>query len=197
MKSIKTVAVGACALVALSAGISSATAAAPAKSDVQTRTGSCASGTPGEAAIANGVANLTVPEQMSWAQVRTFPQGLKLSTLKTLKFDSKADTPGVVWAKITTDHGEVVYSPNTQTGGETGLGADMATHNVLAGTVRYNDDAGFDADVSWKELLAQAGTDKVATVSVTAGCANPVGIDGAHVQVDNLTLNSKVIDFKN
>ena len=44
-------------------------------------------------------------------------------------------------------------------------------------------------------MLAQAGDDKVQQVSVTAGCANPVGNDGAQVQVDNLTINNKVIDF--
>ena len=50
--------------------------------------------------------------------------------------------------KITTEgHGSVLYSPNTQPGGEQGLGS-WATHNVLAGTVRFNDDAGFDADVT-------------------------------------------------
>ena len=46
--------------------------------------------TPGAVSIAGGVANLSVPEQMSWAQIRTYPQGLKLSDLKRLKFDSKA-----------------------------------------------------------------------------------------------------------
>ena len=37
--------------------------------------------------------------------------------------------------------------------------------------------------------------DKVKSVSVTAGCANPVGADGAQVQVDNLNINGQVNPF--
>jgi hypothetical protein len=197
MKFLKPVAIGACALVALAVGVSSATAGAPTKTKANTTltAGSCDGGTPGKAAIAAGVARLKVPEQMSWAKVTAYQnQELKLEELTTLKFDSNASDPGVVWAKITTDQGNVLYSPNTQPGGETGVGA-IATHDVLDGTVRYNDDAGFDADVSWDELLAEAGTDKVKSVSVTAGCANPVGADGAQVQVDNLNINGQVNAF--
>ena len=43
-------------------------------------------------------------------------------------------------------------------------------------------------------MLAEAGNDKVTDVSVTAGCANPVG-PGAQVEFDNLTINNKIIDF--
>ena len=100
MKFLKTIAVGACALVALAAGVSSATAGQPAKTrgpELRPVVGSCddADAT-GEVSIADGVANLNVPEQMSWAQVRTFPQGLKLSDLKTPQVRSKVRHPGVV-----------------------------------------------------------------------------------------------------
>ena len=44
-------------------------------------------------------------------------------------------------------------------------------------------------------MLAQAGDAQVQDVRFTAGCANPVGDDGAQVHVDNLTINNKVIDF--
>jgi hypothetical protein len=199
MKMIKTVAIGACALVALGAGVSSATAGPPTKTKahVITTAGSCDGGTAGKVAIAGGVARLRVPEQNSWAQIRAYPtENLTLSQLNKLSFRSNASDAGVVWAKITTDHGSVVFSPNTQPGGEKGVG-EWATHDVRYpnATVRYDDDAGWNPDVSWETLLVEAGDYKVTDVRVTAGCANPVGDDGAQVQVDDLTINNQVIGF--
>ena len=75
-----------------------------------------------------------------------------------------------------------------------GLGT-WATHDVLDGTVRFNDDAGTKPDVSWSEVLDRAGNAQVQDVRFTAGCANAVGDDGALVQVDDLTINDEVIDF--
>jgi hypothetical protein len=196
MKFLKPVAIGACALVALSAGVSSATAGAPTKTKANTTltAGSCDGGTPGKAAIAAGVARLKVPEQMSWAKVTSHTENLTLETLDALSFASNASDPGVVWAKITTERGSVLYSPNTQGGPEQGLGT-MVTHDVKAGTGRYNDDAGFGADMGWAALVADHGSEKVTSVSVTAGCANPVGADGAQVQVDNLNIDGQTNRF--
>ena len=58
--------------------------------------GSCNDGKPGEVAIAGGAARLGAPEQMSWAQIRTYRRGLKLSELERLSFRSNASDPGVV-----------------------------------------------------------------------------------------------------
>jgi Collagen triple helix repeat (20 copies) len=158
--------------------------------------GSCAAGTTGEVAVAGGVARLGAPEQMSWAQIRSYPKGLTVSELEQLSFRSTASDPGVVYMKITVEgHGSILFSPNTQPGGEQGLGDEWATHDVLDGTVRLNDDAGFTPDVTWAEVLAEVGNKHVKDVRVTAGCANPVGDDGALVQVDDLTINDEVIDF--
>src|SRR4051812_46223893 len=167
MKSKKTIAAAACALVALSVGVSGATAAAPTKSkaSVITTAGSCDGTTPGKVRIANGIATLTVPKQMSWARVTASPLNTTLAGLNTLTFDSNASAPGIVWAKITTNHGSVVYSPNTQPGGESGLGT-IANHDVRT-NVRYNDDAGYEADLSWSNLIALHGDDQVSSVSVT------------------------------
>ena len=68
----------------------------------------------------------------------------------------------------------VVYSPNTQLGGEQGVGS-WATHNVLTGTVRLNDAGARRPDLRWNEMLAKDGNDAVTGVRFTAGCANPVG----------------------
>jgi hypothetical protein len=205
MRFIKTVAIGACAVVALGVGVSSATAGSPAKTTplgYDKVTGACDDGdlnTPpapdGEVSITGGAAHLWVPEQYSWAQIRTSPEGLKLSDLTRLTFDSNASDAGVVYMKITTVDGKsVLYSPNTQLGGEKGLNGS-ATHNVLTGTVRLNDDAGESPDLHWNEVLAQAGSSEIQDVRFTAGCANPVGDDGAQVQFDNLTINNKVVNF--
>ena len=157
--------------------------------------GSCGDGKHGEVAIAGGAARLGVPEQMSWAQIRSYPHDLKLSDLDHLSFRSNASDPGVVYLKITTEgHGSVLFSPNTQPAGEQGVDA-WATHNVLTGTVRLNDDAGEGSDVSWSKVLDLAGNAQVKDVRVTAGCANPVGDEGGLVQVDDLTINDEVIDF--
>jgi hypothetical protein len=209
MKFLKPVAIGACALVALAVGVSSATAGQPAKVEtalkMQKVVGACDDGdanTPlapnGAVSIAKGVANLSVPEQYSWAQIRTFPEALQLKDLTTLKFDSNASDPGVAYVKIVTDHGSVLYSPNTQPGGEQGLGNSFPTQDVLGpdATVRWQDDAGMSPDISWDAMLGLAGDATVQQVRFTAGCANPVGDDGAQVKYDNLTINNQeVIDF--
>jgi hypothetical protein len=198
MKSIKTAAVSACALVALGVAATSATAGQPAKTTPLGYTpaiGSCDGTTPGSVSIAGGVAKLGVPEQMSYAQIVTSPGNLKLSDVTRLTFRSQASDAGVVYMKITTEDGRsVVYSPNTQLGGETGLDT-MVKHNVLTGTVRLNDDRGEQPDLHWNQVLAQAGDAQIKTVSFTAGCANPVGADGAKVQYDDLTINNKVASF--
>jgi hypothetical protein len=139
-----------------------------------------------------------VPEQNAWAQIRANTQNLQLRDLTTLKFDSNASDPGVVNMKVTTEDGDsVVFTPSTQPGGEQGLDS-WATHDMQHGTVRFNDDAGNGPDISWSQMLVLADEDDpVKTVRVTAGCSLPVGNDGAKVQVDNLTINDQVIDFRN
>jgi hypothetical protein len=198
----KTVAV--CAVVALGASAGSAMAGtlnnpATIKSDRDRNpgydrvVGSCDDRVPGIVTILLNEARLRVPEQMSWAQIRSYPHDLKLSDLERLSFRSNASDPGVVYLKITTEgQGSLLFSPNTQSGGEQGV-RTWATHDVLDGTVRFNDDSGTKPDVSWSEVLARHGDDQVKDMRITAGCANPV--EGALVQVDDLTINDEVIDF--
>jgi hypothetical protein len=202
MKFIKLM-LAVCAVLALGVAATSATAGAPAKAkdgglSYDQLADSCDYTAPGAVKIAGGVANLSLPNQMSWAQIRAYPQGLTLSELTTLEFDSNASDAGVVYAKITTVDGRsVLYSPNTQPNGEQGLGT-MVTHDVLAGTVRLNDDAGNGPDSNWTQVLAEAGNAQVKDVRFTAGCANPVdadGVAGAQVKFDNLKINGQVIDF--
>ena len=156
--------------------------------------GSCDDGVEGEIAIADGAAQLGVPTQNAWAQVRSYPKNLKVSQLDTLSFKANASDEGVTYLKVTTTgHGSIVFSPNTQPGGEqTGT---PVSYDVLDGTSRWNDDAGFEGDMSWDAIAEKAGDRHVKTISVVAGCALPVGADGAQVSVDDITINDEVIDF--
>jgi hypothetical protein len=132
---------------------------------------------------------------LSHTEVRLIQEALDAADLERLSFRSNASHPGVVYIKITTEgHHSVLFSPNTQPGDEQGLGT-WATHDVLDGTVRFNDDAGTNPDITWSEVLDLAGDAQAKDVRFTAGCANPVGDDGALVQFDDLTINDEVIKF--
>jgi hypothetical protein len=198
----KTVAV--CALVALGVGASTATAGSLDKTKgargsamhYDSVVGSCDNGTSGTVTVAGGTGSLGVPNQMSWAQIRAYPRGERLADINRLSFRSNASHPGVVYMKITFEgpHHAIMFSPNTQPGGETGVGT-WATHDVLAGTVRLDDDAGFNPDITWSQMLALAGDAHIKDVRMTAGCANPVGSGGGLVRVDDLVINDEVLDF--
>jgi hypothetical protein len=203
MKFVKMVAV--CAVVALGVSASSAMAGSVTTPNYRYGyssmrydrvVGSCDNGRSGVAAVAGGMAYLWVPTQMSWAQIRAYPQDVKLSELDRLSFRSNASHRGIVYMKITTAEGNhsILYSPNTQPGVEQGVGT-WATHNVLAGTVRLDDDAGSNPDITWSQVLAAVGNTHIKDVRVTAGCANPVGSYGGLVGLDDLTINNKVHGF--
>ena len=202
MKFAKTIAV--CAVVALGVVASTATAGSLDKTKgargkamhYDSVVGSCDDTAKGMFTIAGGVGQLGVPNQMSWTQVRAYPRGARLASLDRLSFRSNASDPGLVWMKITFEgpHHAIVFSPITQPGGEQGVGS-WATHDVLAGTVRLDDDAGFNPDITWSQVLALVGGEHIKDVRVTAGCANPVGNYGGLVRVDRLTVNDEVLEF--
>jgi hypothetical protein len=156
-------------------------------------TGTCSDGRSGTTALSDGVMRLGVPHQMAWAQLRMYPQNLTLGEIDELSFSQKSTDSGLSYLSVRTEAGTVTYSPNTNLP-ERGIG-DWADHDVLDGSVRWNDSRGEQADVSWTDVLAIAGDSKVSDVRMTAGCALPVGADGGVVEVDNLTVNDEVIDF--
>jgi Collagen triple helix repeat (20 copies) len=156
-------------------------------------TGTCSDGRSGTTALSDGVMRLGVPHQMAWAQLRMYPQNLTLGEIDELSFRQKSTDSGLSYLSVRTEAGTVTYSPNTNLP-ERGIG-DWADHDVLVGSVRWNDSRGEQADVRWTDVLAIAGDSKVSDVRMTAGCALPVGADGGVVEVDNLTVNDEVIDF--
>ena len=75
-------------------------------------------------------------------------RNLKLSEISELSFSSNASHAGVVYLKLTTEgHDSVVFSPNTQAGGEKGRRPGPRVTARARRTVRLNDDAGARRDV--------------------------------------------------
>ena len=155
------------------------------------------SGSDGEVSIADGVATLGVSDQYGYAGVRVGVKGTKVSDLRALSFKANASDEGITWLKITTTgHGSIVFSPNTQAGGE--RVGEMVRYDVRGegATARFDDDKGEHGETSWDEILDAAGNRQVKDVTVYAGYAGPLGDDGVGtVKVDDLTVNDEVIDF--
>ena len=147
----------------------------------------------GEVSVADGKARLGVPTQLAWAQIKSYPQNLKVSEIENLSFKAKATDVGQTYMKVTTtNHGSILFDPSSQDGGEeTGR---MVTYHVKGegSTVRWNDDAGNSSQLSWQQALTMAGNKHVKTIAVTAGCA--LG-DAGETFVDDITVNDEVIDF--
>ena len=151
-------------------------------------------GKPGEVSIHDGYAAFGVPTQNAYAQIRSYPKGMKVSELKKLSFEANASDEGIAYLSVTTTgNGVITFSPNTQPGGEqTGKWVD---YDVLDGTARWNDPAATKPDLSWKDVVLEAGDARIKSVSLIAGAAQPVGPNGGEVLYDNLTVNDEVIDF--
>ena len=121
-----------------------------------------------------------------------------MSEITKLAFKAKSSHEGVTYMKVTTTGGNsIVFSPNTQAGGE--QVGEWVTYRVNGegSTVRLNDDAGDRPleEMAWAELVNEVGDEHVKDVRVTAGSAGQVG-DGALTLVDNITVNNQVIDFE-
>ena len=84
---------------------------------------------------------------------------MKVPEIENLSFRAKASDDGVAYLKVaTTGHGSILFSPNTQPGGETT--GQWVGYDVLSGTARWNDDAGESADFVWEQILEKAGNDQ-------------------------------------
>jgi Collagen triple helix repeat (20 copies) len=151
-------------------------------------------GKPGEVSIHDGYATFGVPTQDAYAQIRSYPKGLKVSELEKLSFKANASDEGIAYLSVTTTgNGVITFSPNTQPGGE--QTNEWVTYDVLDGTARWNDPAGNSPDLDWNQILTMAGNKHIKAVSLIAGAAQPVGDDGGEVLYDDLTVNDEVIDF--
>ena len=146
----------------------------------QTSTGDLL-GPPGPADVTTGEVRLgpyTDGLQFS-AVLSTFPAAdFTLADIERLGYEERAvggmDGYNAPYLRIFTttdgtDFHSVIFSPSTQSGGP-GSSLNWRRHEITAGTVRYDDDPGNAPDITWAELIALHGSDRV-TRSASRGAA--------------------------
>ena len=89
------------------------------------------------------------------------------------------------------DTADVIFSPNTQTPKNTSEGV-AHSWDVLAGTVRYDDDMGNGPESSWDEMLAAHGDDVISGIKVSAGFTAGKNL---RTLLSDLTVNGKAFHF--
>jgi len=103
--------------------------------------------------------------------------GLKLRDISYISYHAKYEQTGTdfhggtPYFRIFTegfDHA-VIFSPNTQPGAVINSG-EWGMFVPTSGTVRYDDDAGNNPDISWKQLIADHGGDTIAQIRIQGGC---------------------------
>jgi hypothetical protein len=101
--------------------------------------------------------------------------GMKLSQITKLIYTAKYATDddtdvAVPYLRVflNEDLDDVIFSPNTQASKQT---AENVSHtwDVLAGSVRYDDDTGDDPESSWDSVVSDHGDDVISGIYVTAG----------------------------
>lgn len=117
--------------------------------------------------------------------------GLRLRDIEALSYSERAtggqDGYNAGYMRIfTAQDGAVIFSPSTQAGGP-GSTLEWRRHNVVRGSVRYDDDAGNAPDVSWASMIAAHGDEVVTQIRVQAGCAGDYS-DGSMAYVDDVVL---------
>jgi hypothetical protein len=103
--------------------------------------------------------------------------GVKLKDLTVLDFDSFEQQAGTDYLRIFTngDADDVLFAPNSQ---DAPMYNDepvnqWVRYQTLAGTWRYDDDAGNGGQSSWKDIVAAHGDDTVSALKISAGCSAP------------------------
>jgi hypothetical protein len=113
--------------------------------------------------------------------------GVKLKDIDELSFDNFESQAGTDYLRLflsgTTSgqQDDVIFSPSSQ---NNQINAEPVNqwvrYNVLAGTVRYDDDADVSGDESWAQLIHDRGNETIAPrtgagggLVVSAGCSSP------------------------
>lgn len=101
--------------------------------------------------------------------------GRRLADISALSYVARYNTDnnttvGVPYLRIflNGDADDVIFSPNTQPVPQTDENVDNA-YNVVAGTVRYDDDPGVGPDEPWATIQAAHAADVVSGIYVSAG----------------------------
>ena len=153
--------------------------------------GSCSDTANGKLAVVDGVLTMTLPEHNSYAQFKLPVGNLSLNEISKLSFKVNQPTVDGFYAKLKLEGGGfLVIQPGAQ--GEQTVGS-MVKYDVTTGVVKYSSDASGTTGHSLADAKALFGDLTVTSFEITGGCAAKV-IDGP-VQIDDVTLNSAVIDF--
>jgi hypothetical protein len=101
--------------------------------------------------------------------------GRRLADISALSYVARYNTDnnttvGVPYLRIflNGDADDVIFSPNTQPVPQTDENVDNA-YNVVAGTVRYDDDPGAGADLPWATVRATHASEVISGIYVSAG----------------------------
>jgi hypothetical protein len=124
--------------------------------------------------------------------------GKTLNDLAKLTFTAKHSTDddndvAVPYLRVfvNDDTADVIYSPNTQSPKNTAEDV-FHTWDVLAGTVRYDDDKGNGPDQSWDDMLADHGDDVISSIRVSAGFTAGKNL---RVFLSDMQVNTKAFHF--
>ena len=123
--------------------------------------------------------------------------GTKLKDIGHLAYKASWDNAekndvGVPYLRLFLENGKhVIFSPNTQPEKATEPGV-LHKWDVDGGTVRYNDDAGFGTDMSWKQLVAEHGDEAISRIGVTVGYSAGTNLTGT---LRSLEVNDKSWTF--
>ncbi len=156
------------------------------------REGTDGGSTNGTAALVDGVLRLQESDGSAFSGATLdMPAGTHLSDLTALLYSEKAtggiDGYNAAYFRIFLSGGhDIIMSPSTQPGGP-GTSMSWRRHNVLDDTVRYDDDAGNNPDVSYASVLAAHGNDVVTSVRVQAGDSGAYS-DQSTALVDNVVI---------
>jgi hypothetical protein len=119
--------------------------------------------------------------------------GRKLSAIEALGFSARYNTTndttvGVPYLRIflAGDAHDVIFSPNTQPLPQQTDENTANSYNVVAGTVRYDDDSGTQPDQAFATLQAAHADDVISGIYVSAGFS--AGLDLSALLTD-LTVN--------
>jgi hypothetical protein len=123
--------------------------------------------------------------------------GLKLDKLESLSYEQRVtvgDKMAAPYFRIfTTDAAgaehAVIYSPSTQAGDDQATG-EWRTEKIMHGGVRYDDDAGNEADITWADMIDAHGDDVITQVQIQAGNAGSYS-NGTTSHVDNVRVAIK------
>jgi|tagenome__1003787_1003787.scaffolds.fasta_scaffold20843638_2 hypothetical protein len=129
--------------------------------------------------------------------VNTKVAGMKVSDIGHLAYTAKWSNDegtdvGVPYLRLFLENGSrMIFSPNTQPAKDTAPGV-FHKWTVHTGTVRYDDDKGNGADMTWDQFVTAHGTEKLKDLRVSAGYTAGTNLS---TTLKSLELNNQTWSF--